>query len=373
MNRKWLSPVVIGCTIVVMLAVGAQFASPKSSTPTPIASAQTSDAVTPTVATPVAVAGTDPLQLATIRAAAVVSPKVVEIRSASGLGSGEIYDAVGHIVTNFHVVSGGGTALQPPFSVTLSNGKRYDASVTGTDPADDLAVLQIKAGTLKPIALGNSTTLLVGQFVLAVGNPLGFSQSVTFGIISTLNRGLPESESVYLPDLIQTSAPINPGNSGGALVDLTGRLVGIPTLSATTGEQGTAAQGLGFAIPVNRVKYVADQIIKYGRVVTSGRGYLGVSGADVTPQLQAQYGLAIDHGVLVTSVVPGGPAANAGIKEGDILVTVNTSAIEDTAGLQQALANLTPGKKVNVEVVRSNGSHSTAVVTVGELPVPSGA
>ena len=196
---------------------------------------------------------------ASVNTAASVSPTVVLIQSSVGLGSGEVIDARGYIVTNYHVLLDGQASQAPPFTVTLSSGKLYKANVAGTDPNDDLAVLKINAGTLHPITFGDSSKLRVGQFVLAVGNPLGYSQTVTFGIVSTLGRGLSEGgPAAYLPNPIQTSAPINPGNSGGALVDLSGSLVGIPTLAAQDPEQGGAAQGIGFAIPSNRVRFIAD-------------------------------------------------------------------------------------------------------------------
>ena len=203
--------------------------------------------------------GVAALSDATVNTSALVSPKVVLIQSSAGLGSGEIIDSRGYIVTNYHVLLDGQANQAPPFTVTLSNGKVYKASVAGADANDDLAVLKISAGTLRPITFGDSSKLRVGQFVLAVGNPLGYSQTVTFGIVSTLGRGLPENgPATYLPDLIQTSAPINPGNSGGALVDLGGNLVGVPTLAAQDPEQGGAAQGIGFAIPANRVRFITD-------------------------------------------------------------------------------------------------------------------
>ena len=315
---------------------------------------------------------TPPLEADSEAAAAIVSPKVVLVTSAAGLGSGEIYDSRGDIVTNYHVLSGGGVTLQPPFSVGLSDGKTYPASVVGTDSADDLAVLKINAGTLKPISLGNSSILKVGQVVLAIGNPLGYVQTVTMGIVSTLGRGLPEGEpAAFLPDLIQTSAPINPGNSGGALVDLKGNLVGIPTLAAQDPEQGTAAQGIGFAIPVNRVIYVANQIIKYGKVVNSGRAYLGISAQDVTPDLQAQYGLPVSQGVLVAQVVSGGPAAKAGVQAGDIIVAINGRTVTGSADLLDALSSINPGQKVTLKLIDTSGHTRTLTVTTGTLPIPS--
>ncbi|HWE60650.1 MAG TPA: trypsin-like peptidase domain-containing protein [Chloroflexota bacterium] len=314
----------------------------------------------------------DAFDAATESASAAVSPKVVLIQSAAGLGSGEIVDARGYIVTNYHVLSGGGQSLQPPFHVIMSDGKSYPASVAGTDAADDLAVLKISAGQLKPIAFGDSNKLRVGEFVLAVGNPLGYQQTVTFGIISTLGRGLPEGQpAAFLPNLIQTSAPINPGNSGGALVDLYGRLVGIPTLAAQDPQQGTAAQGIGFAIPVNRVRYVVGQIITYGKVVNSGRAFLGISALDITPDVQAQYGLPVAQGVLIYGTSPQGPAAKAGLKRGDIIVAINGRPVTSSADLLDTVSSLKPGQKATLQVVGANGKKRTITITLGVLPVPS--
>ncbi|HWE60178.1 MAG TPA: trypsin-like peptidase domain-containing protein [Chloroflexota bacterium] len=311
------------------------------------------------------------LQAATISAAAAVSPKIVLVQSAVGLGSGEIIDARGYIVTNDHVVLGtNGQQLAPPFTVTLPNGKTYPATVTGTDSADDLAVLKINAGTLPTIALGNSSTLRVGQFVLAVGNPLGYAQTVTFGVVSTLNRGVPEGGPAnFLPDLIQTSAPINPGNSGGALVNLQGQLVGIPTLEAADPQQGGAAQGIGFAIPVNRVHFITQQLIASGKVTNSGRAYLGITPEDVSPQMQATYKLPLNHGVLVAQVKAGSPAAKAGLQSGEIIVGINGTAVNTTVDLDDVVSQLQPGTQVHLTVVRSTGATTTVTVTLGTLPV----
>ena len=355
------------CGIVAFgLAGGMQLSSPNSKAASP--------PPTPTATSGGSTADLQSLQSATIGTAATVSPKVVEITSASGLGSGEILDARGYIVTNFHVLSGGGATLQPPFAVVLSNGHSYPATVAGTDANDDLAVLRIHAGTLKPITLGNSSDLRVGQFVLAIGNPLGYAQTVTFGIVSTLGRGLAEGQpAAFLPDLIQTSAPINPGNSGGALVDLQGRLVGIPTLAAQDPELGGAAQGIGFAIPVNRVKFIADQIIATGHVANSGRAYLGVQTIDVTQDMQSQYGLPVAQGVAVYSVTSGGPAAKVGLKQGDIIVAFNNVTVTSSSDLLSAIASVKPGQKVALKVVGTTGKSTTrtVMVTLGTLPIPS--
>ena len=212
----------------------------------------------------------DALQETVINVINTVQPSVVEITGQSSqggsIGSGEILNANGYIVTNEHVV-GGFSAL----AVQLSNGKVYPATLVGKDPQDDLAVVKIQAANLHPINIADSNKVQVGEFAIAIGSPLGLNQSATIGIVSALNRNAGTSTS-RLIGLIQTSAPINPGNSGGALVNLQGQLIGVPTLAAANPETGTAANGIGFAIPSNRVTFIADQIIKFGRVVNSGQG-----------------------------------------------------------------------------------------------------
>src|SRR5450432_2085478 len=219
--------------------------------------------------------------LNTVREAVVakVKPSVVEVyvtlANGAALGSGVIIDNRGYIITNNHVVSGALT-----IQVVLSNGTKEPAQLTGTDAADDLAVLKIAVpqGGVSVATLGNSAQLQVGQAVLAIGNPLGDTETVTNGIVSALKRSVSEGQGgATIRNAIQTDAAINPGNSGGALVDSQGNLVGIPTLTAIDPEFNTPANGVGFAIPSNRVNYIVPQIIQDGKVTHSGRAALGVS------------------------------------------------------------------------------------------------
>jgi S1-C subfamily serine protease len=194
--------------------------------------------------------------------------------------------------------------------VMLSHGTMLPAHIIGTSPLDDLAILQVsppKTQTLTVAALGDSSTLRVGQEVLAVGNPLGITQTVTHGIVSALSRTIGE-----IPDALQTDVPINPGNSGGSLVDLQGHAVGVPTATAIDPQFQTPAIGDGKANPSNKVQFIAPQIIESGRVTHSGRATLGIRVTNVDPVLAAQNGLSIDHGVLITNVTPNGPAAHPG-------------------------------------------------------------
>jgi S1-C subfamily serine protease len=281
-----------------------------------------------------------------------VSPVVVQIESGGGLGSGVVYDGKGDIVTNAHVVGNART-----FKVTLGAGETHDATLVGAFQAGDLAVVKLSGATPGPAAFANSSKVRVGEFALAIGNPLGLRSSVTDGIVSSLGRTVSEGQGVTITSAIQTSAPINPGNSGGALVDIEGRVIGIPTLAALDPQLGGAqAPGIGFAIPSNTVRNIADQLISKGRVERSGRAFLGVSVATVTA-----------GGVLVSSVEKGGPADKAGIRPGDIIVSVDGQPTPSTDDLSTVLAGLKPGRRVPVVVVR-NGGRTTVTVTLGELP-----
>ncbi len=317
--------------------------------------------------------GTATLDKATQDTAAAVGPSVVKIESAGGLGSGVIVDPRGYIVTNYHVLFGDRAAppaLQAHYTVTLANGASHRATIAGTDAADDLAVLKIDAPHLRALPLADSDTLRVGQFVLAVGNPLGYAQTVTFGIVSTLRRTIAENgPAAFIPDMVQTSAPINPGNSGGALVDLQGRLVGVPTLQASDPRLGTAAQGIGFAVSSNRVAHIARQIIANGKVTHSGRPYLGVSGLrEVTPALAAQYGLRAENGMRVGHVERDGPADRAGLRSGDIVTRLDGRPTLSETAFGDALARLKPGQRVPLVVTDDRGER-TVHIALGELPV----
>jgi putative serine protease PepD len=281
-----------------------------------------------------------------------VSPAVVQIESGGGLGSGVVYDDKGDVVTNAHVV---GDATR--FQVTGAAGKRHEATLVGSFPAGDLAVVNLSGATPKPARFGDSSKVRVGDFALAIGNPLGLRSSVTDGIVSSVGRTVSEGGGVTLTSAIQTSAPINPGNSGGALVDIAARVIGIPTLAALDPELGGAqAPGIGFAIPSNTVRSIADQLIATGRVTRSGRPFLGVSAATIA-----------GGGVLVTSVERGGPAEKAGIQPGDVIVAINGHPTPSTDALATVLAEMKPGQKARVEISR-DGRRQTVEVTLGELP-----
>jgi len=316
---------------------------------------------------------TTTLQQSVENVAAAVEPSVVKITSVSGrseaIGSGDILTADGYIVTNDHVVQGFSN-----FSVTLANGTNYAATVVGQDAQDDLAVIKIAATSLQPIAFADSSKAQVGEFAIAVGYPLGLKETTTFGIVSALNRTAseaPDGPAGILTGLIQTSAPINPGNSGGALVNLQGQLLGIPTLGETNPQTGSTASGIGYAIPANRVTTVATQLIQHGSVTTTGQGFIGIQGQDVTPALAAADGLSVQSGVLVAGFVSDtagqSPAQQAGLRSGDVITAVDGQTINGSDDLASTIVSKAPGAKVTLTVARGS-SQLTISVTLGQRP-----
>lgn len=267
----------------------------------------------------------------------------------SGVGSGIIIDAEqGLIVTNAHVVKD-----QKLMIVTLKNGRRYHASLVGEDDGFDIAVIKINARHLTQMDFDDSNKLQVGDFVLAVGSPFGLTQTVTSGVISALNRSEPQIEGFQ--NFIQTDASINPGNSGGALLDLKGNLIGMNTAiySPTMGNIG-----IGFAIPSNMVKSVAEQLIQYGKVEP---GMLGVLAQNITPELADALNIAADSGVIVTQVTNGTPAAKAGIQAEDVIEKVNGVSVKSSAQLHNIMGIMRPGTKANLELLRN---HKTINVSI---------
>ncbi len=359
--------------ILVLAGVGVGLAFSRGGAP-----AATNNTAAQSAATLPVPASAQDLQQQIVDVIHTVQPTVVQVESqgaqGGAIGSGEIVSSSGYIVTNDHVVAG-----FSQYSVLLSNGKTYPATLTGEDAQDDLAVLKISTGsTLQTIAFGDSNKAQVGQFVVALGSPLGLQQSATFGIISALNRSAseaPNGPAQELTGLIQTSAPINPGNSGGALVNLSGQLIGVPTLGAVDPNSGCTAAGIGFAIPSDRVKFVMNQLIDNGRLVTSGQGFLGIQGEDVTPQIAANYQLSAQSGVLIVGFAPAAsgtsPAQQAGLRQGDIITGVNGQTVSDSNGLASALIPQSPGTQVKITYVRGS-STNTVTVTLGERPTSNG-
>jgi serine protease Do len=272
-----------------------------------------------------------------------------------GLGSGVIVEANGTILTNNHVVDGASQV-----KVDLPDKRTFDAKVVGTDAASDLAVLKIDAKDLPTLPLGDSDKVRVGDVVLAIGNPLGLRQTVTSGIISAKGRQTGLSDGSF-EDFLQTDAPINQGNSGGALVNLNGELVGINSqiLSPSGG-----SIGIGFAIPSNMAKSVTAQLIKDGKV---HRGMLGIGIQDVTAALAENFGLKEIRGVIVNSVTSNSPAEKAGLKQGDVITSLNGGAVKDGNELRNKIAQTAPGTEVSIGYLRGGGGEQTAKLSLGEF------
>ena len=271
-----------------------------------------------------------------------------------GLGSGVIVSPEGYILTNNHVIDGAAE-----IEVTLSDSRRAIAQVIGTDPDTDLAILRINLDRLPVITLGNSDAAQVGDRVLAIGNPFGVGQTVTSGIVSALGRN--QLGINTFENFIQTDAAINPGNSGGALVDVNGSLLGINT--AIYSRSG-GNMGIGFAIPVSTARQVLEGIVRDGQVT---RGWVGIEPMELTPELSETFGLKQVEGVLVSGVLQNGPASSAGLRPGDLLLTVAGQPVKSVGELLTQIAALSPGKSVKMEVMRRN-QRLTLEVTPAQRP-----
>ena len=273
----------------------------------------------------------------------------------TGQGSGIIVSADGYILTNNHMVGD-----EEKVDVTLTDGREFTAKIVGTDPDSDIAVIKIDANNLPFLEMGDSDKIEVGEWVLAIGNPFGLSHTVTAGIISAKGRsGL--GISAY-EDFIQTDAAINPGNSGGPLVDLDGKVIGINTAIISPGANMGISIGIGLAIPINIAKNTYEQIISKGSVT---RGYLGVAIRDLTPKSAREYDVNTTKGVLVPAVETNSAAAKGGIQPGDIIVELNGKPVDKAIDLQNKIAMMEPGAKVEVVVLR-DGKSKTLKVTLGK-------
>lgn len=275
-------------------------------------------------------------------------------REESALGSGVIVDAKGYIITNNHVI-----AKADEIKVVLNDKREFKGEVVGTDPKTDLAVIKIKGKNLPSLQWADSGKLEVGEYVLAIGNPFGLNQTITMGIVSAVGRanvGIADYE-----DFIQTDAAINPGNSGGALVNTKGELVGINT--AIFSRSG-GYMGIGFAVPSNMAKGVMTSLIKDGKVT---RGWLGVSIQKVTKDIAEQFELKEASGALVSEVMDGSPAADAGAKDGDVIISYDGKKVEDPTGLRNIVARTSVGKRVDMVVIR-DGHKKTLKVKTGKQP-----
>jgi serine protease DegQ len=278
-------------------------------------------------------------------------------QAENSLGSGVIVSEQGLILTNNHVV-----ASADEIDVALSDGRKMTAKIVGTDPETDLALIKIDADHLPAITFASSEKLSVGDVVLAIGNPFGVGQTVTQGIISALGRnhlGINTFEN-----FIQTDASINPGNSGGALIDTEGNLVGIN--SAIYSRSG-GSMGIGFAIPATLARQVMEQIVSQGNVT---RGWIGIEAQDMTPELAESFKLKLAQGALVAGVLHNGPADKAGVRAGDILLTIEGKPISDTGSMLNLIAALTPNQKATLKIARAE-TVMNIVVLIGKRPKPA--
>ena len=297
-------------------------------------------------------------------------------QTQQSLGSGFVIDKAGHIVTNYHVISGASRV-----QVSFSSQDALDAKVVGSDPSTDIAVLKIDTHSraLTPLPLGDSDSIRVGDAVYAIGNPFGYTRTLTSGVVSALQRQIVAPNSLQIDGVIQTDAAINHGNSGGPLLDAAGRVIGVTSQisTGTTGEQGNI--GIGFAIPVNLVRNVAAQIIQSGKVK---HAFLGVSTVAVTPQIANLFNLPTRSGLIVNSVDKSSGAGKAGLKGpsttvvvqgetyplgGDIIVAVDHQRVSTTEELRAAIARHSPGDKLSLEIYR-HGQKKTVTVKLGNAP-----
>lgn len=407
MTPRSLSPIaspVMGFLIALSLLTGCQVTlSPPGRQSTPVARAPSTaspasvpaGATTASTATPTGSASAkvlaspvDPIPLSGTGAgviadvAATVRPGVVQITNEQltldqlnqgtlvpqGVGSGIIFDAAGHILTNNHVVAGA-----KELQVSLPDGRTFPATLVGRDPRSDLAVIQVQGTNLPVIPLGDSAKLVVGQWVVAIGNALALEggPTVTAGVVSALGRTVQEpgdattnAPGPFLFDAIQTDAPINPGNSGGPLVNLQGEVIGINTLGVVQAEPGVPAQSVGFAIAIDTAKPIADEIVKSGHVTYA---YLGVSVYPNSPAIAVRFNLPNQPGMIVTDLDPAGPAAHAGVKADDVIVSADSHKLSDPSELYRVLQAHKPGDKISISVARGSQSQ-TMSVTLGTAP-----
>ena len=347
-------------------------------TPTPVPPTPTIEASAPVTLSPVAIDQPTSALPTVADVVAEVEPAVVSIlvesnsvdffgrsRRSSGSGSGIIFREDGYILTNNHVVQDASS-----ITVVFSDGREREGEIVGTDVRTDLAVVRVDERGLPTAPLADPSKLRVGDWVIAIGNALGLrgSPTVTLGIVSALQRSIPSgSGNVTLFDLIQTDAAINPGNSGGPLVNLLGEVVGINTavLRATDAANGTEAQGIGFAVSTETAIPVADELVDNGRVVWP---WLGVGVADVNPALAAEMGLTARSGVVINSVEAGGPAQQADLEPGDVIVALGGQEVINLRDLQRILRiDFEPGNEIKVTVVR-DGREQEFQLTLGEFP-----
>lgn len=296
-----------------------------------------------------------------VQAVETASPAVVNVSTVTvlmdalfrtmpvqGVGSGVIIDPRGYVLTNYHVV-----AEANQVRVSLPDGKKFDGRLIGSDPSSDLAIIKVDARELPTVKMADSDKLRVGETAIAIGNPLGLpgGPTVTVGVISSKGRSI-QTEHGLMENLIQTDAAINPGNSGGPLLNLQGEVIGITTAVVPY------AQGIGFAIPINTAKMAIEDLIVHGEV---RRPWLGITGIDLTPVIASHFNLSTDQGILVARIIPGGPAEEAGLTSGDIIVEFSGSAVHTVGELQREMRRRRIGDIVALTLVRGDSSWSTSL------------
>jgi putative serine protease PepD len=358
-GRRWLPWAALGAALAVGGGLGAGIASAaNSSTSTPAANTTTSGASSGQASV---------CDVTSVANQVIPSVVTISARGAEGggTGSGEVIKSDGYILTNNHVIAiaanGGSVEVQ------FADGQTVPATIVGRDPQTDLAVLKVDTSAkLKVIAIGSSSSVVVGQAAVVIGAPLGLSGTVTSGIVSALDRSIQvpgeDNSAALLVGAIQTDAAINPGNSGGSMVNCSGQLIGVPTAGAAVPNSPGGSIGLGFAIPVNLAMTIADEIISTGSVT---HAYFGLGAVPIPPSAAAQAG--VPEGLYVQTVTPGGPAAKAGLRTGDVITKINGEPATSTVQLQELTLTMKPGATVQLEYSRG-GQSATATVTLGAEP-----
>lgn len=386
-GRSWRKHMVMAVILVLLLLLGLTSLTAGCTSATEPTSGVTRATTEPTAQTnPMLPTTTRPAQPATDgvyeastvspaeRVAALLSPSVVHVRVSGvvvspffgeepyeGVGSGVIFTSDGYIVTNEHVITQGGQ-VSDSIEVTFATGETVPAKVVGRDPFTDIAVIKVDKTGLPAATFASSSQVRVGQYAIAIGSPMDYRNSVTLGIVSGLGRSVKGSGSTALVDLIQIDAAISPGNSGGAVADALGRVIGIAV--AYLPPQATGAENIGFAIPADTVVSIANELIKTGR---ASHPYIGIQYVAITSTLQRQYGLSRSSGLLITAVGRGTPAAQAGLRRGDIIVAIDGMPIKDEGELIVLLRQHKVGDILTVTIDR-DGVEKTVRVVLANRP-----